>query len=78
MWLPAGLHVLDLKADGYIDYHIDNHDVSGRLETHTLTLQHFGGVLAGLSLLSPSIMTLRRDHEELELFLEPRTLYIQR
>ncbi|XP_078541838.1 alpha-ketoglutarate-dependent dioxygenase alkB homolog 7, mitochondrial [Lissotriton helveticus] len=60
------VHVLDLKADGYIKPHIDS-------------VKFCGSTIAGLSLLSSSIMRLmseqNKDHWA-DLLLERRSLYI--
>ncbi|KAM9102334.1 alpha-ketoglutarate-dependent dioxygenase alkB homolog 7, mitochondrial [Sarcophilus harrisii] len=62
------VHVLDLHQSGYIKPHVDS-------------IKFCGGIIAGLSLLSPSVMRLvdTQDPQEwLELLLEPGSLYILR
>jgi alkylated DNA repair protein alkB family protein 7 len=62
-WRPA-VHVLDLAANGPIDAHIDSVTASG-------------GILAGLSLSSSCVMTLKRENfEPIQILLRPRTLYV--
>jgi len=62
------LHLLDLRADGYISRHVDHIEYSGRY-------------IVGMSLLSESIMTLHREgvgHEGvwLPMRLPRRSLYV--
>ncbi|XP_074059856.1 alpha-ketoglutarate-dependent dioxygenase alkB homolog 7, mitochondrial isoform X4 [Macrotis lagotis] len=62
------VHVLDLHQSGYIKPHVDS-------------VKFCGGIIAGLSLLSPSVMRLvdTQDPQEwLELLLESGSLYILR
>ncbi|XP_038627713.1 alpha-ketoglutarate-dependent dioxygenase alkB homolog 7, mitochondrial [Tachyglossus aculeatus] len=62
------VHVLDLDQSGYIKPHVDS-------------VKFCGSTIAGLSLLSASVMRLvdSRDPQQwLELLLEPRSLYILR
>ncbi|XP_044514412.1 alpha-ketoglutarate-dependent dioxygenase alkB homolog 7, mitochondrial [Gracilinanus agilis] len=62
------VHVLDLHQNGYIKPHVDS-------------IKFCGSIIAGLSLLSPSVMRLvdTQDPQEwLELLLEPGSLYILR
>ncbi|XP_017530258.3 alpha-ketoglutarate-dependent dioxygenase alkB homolog 7, mitochondrial isoform X3 [Manis javanica] len=65
--LPS-VHVLDLEPQGYIKPHVDS-------------VKFCGATIAGLSLLSPSVMRLVHTQEPalwLELLLEPGSLYILR
>ncbi|XP_069460506.1 alpha-ketoglutarate-dependent dioxygenase alkB homolog 7, mitochondrial [Ambystoma mexicanum] len=60
------VHVLDLKADGYIKPHIDS-------------VKFCGSTIAGLSLLSSSVMRLVSEQNKddwADLLLERRSLYI--
>ncbi|XP_069086570.1 alpha-ketoglutarate-dependent dioxygenase alkB homolog 7, mitochondrial isoform X2 [Pleurodeles waltl] len=60
------VHVLDLKADGYIKPHIDS-------------IKFCGSTIAGLSLLSSSVMRLMSEQNKehwADLLLERRSLYI--
>ncbi|XP_057627345.1 alpha-ketoglutarate-dependent dioxygenase alkB homolog 7, mitochondrial [Chionomys nivalis] len=62
------VHVLDLEPQGYIKPHVDS-------------VKFCGSTIAGLSLLSPSVMKLVHTQEPeqwLELLLEPGSLYILR
>ncbi|ERE72805.1 putative ATP-dependent Clp protease proteolytic subunit [Cricetulus griseus] len=62
------VHVLDLEPRGYIKPHVDS-------------VKFCGSTIAGLSLLSPSVMKLVHTQEPeqwLELLLEPGSLYILR
>ncbi|XP_057564892.1 alpha-ketoglutarate-dependent dioxygenase alkB homolog 7, mitochondrial isoform X1 [Hippopotamus amphibius kiboko] len=64
--LLSSVHVLDLEPRGYIKPHVDS-------------IKFCGSTIAGLSLLSPSIMRLVHTQEPgawLELLLEPGSLYI--
>ncbi|XP_006892811.1 PREDICTED: alpha-ketoglutarate-dependent dioxygenase alkB homolog 7, mitochondrial-like [Elephantulus edwardii] len=66
--LLPGVHVLDLEPRGYIKPHVDS-------------VKFCGATIAGLSLLSPSVMRLLHTQdpaEWLELLLEPGSLYILR
>ncbi|KAM6218248.1 alpha-ketoglutarate-dependent dioxygenase alkB homolog 7, mitochondrial [Rhynchocyon petersi] len=66
--LLPGVHVLDLEPGGYIKPHVDS-------------IKFCGATIAGLSLLSPSVMRLVHTQdpaEWLELLLEPGSLYILR
>uniref|UniRef100_A0A8C6D4N3 Alpha-ketoglutarate-dependent dioxygenase alkB homolog 7, mitochondrial n=1 Tax=Moschus moschiferus TaxID=68415 RepID=A0A8C6D4N3_MOSMO len=66
--LLSSVHVLDLEPRGYIKPHVDS-------------IKFCGSTIAGLSLLSPSIMRLVHTQEPgewLELLLEPGSLYILR
>uniref|UniRef100_A0A2K5WQZ7 Alpha-ketoglutarate-dependent dioxygenase alkB homolog 7, mitochondrial n=1 Tax=Macaca fascicularis TaxID=9541 RepID=A0A2K5WQZ7_MACFA len=66
--LLSSVHVLDLEARGYIKPHVDS-------------IKFCGATIAGLSLLSPSVMRLvhtQHPGEWLELLLEPGSLYILR
>ncbi|XP_019566364.2 alpha-ketoglutarate-dependent dioxygenase alkB homolog 7, mitochondrial [Rhinolophus sinicus] len=66
--LLSSVHVLDLEPRGYIKPHVDS-------------IKFCGATIAGLSLLSPSVMRLVHTQEPgewLELLLEPRSLYILR
>lgn len=61
-------HVLDIEKDGYIKPHIDSVRFCGR-------------TIAGLSLLSPSVMRLALENNKTkygDLLLLPRSLYIMR
>ncbi|OZJ05212.1 hypothetical protein BZG36_02433 [Bifiguratus adelaidae] len=61
-------HILDLSKHGEILAHIDN-------------VEYSGSIVAGLSLGSPAIMTLRHKDDAkcwFEVWLEPGSLYIQR
>lgn len=68
-WLPC--HAIDLKRDGELKAHVDS-------------VRFSGGMVAGISLLSPSIMRLRpgsevgRNPEErfVDLLLPPLSLYV--
>ena len=68
-WLPC--HAIDLKRDGELKAHVDS-------------VRFSGGMVAGISLLSSSIMRLRpgsevgRDPEEgfVDLLLPPLSLYV--
>lgn len=51
-WLPV--HIIDLEASGYISPHVDS-------------IKFSGGLVCGLSLLSPSIMTLTKPKNEYSL-----------
>eukprot|EP00794_Sanderia_malayensis_P008255 gene8255-9137_t len=64
--LPA-VHVLDLAKEGYINPHVDS--------------KFCGSRIAGLSLLSTSVMRLKvkDDHDvHVDVLLKPRTLYVLR
>jgi len=69
--LPQGLsyfpavHVIDLAEDGYIKPHVDSIKFSGR-------------VVAGVSLLSPSIMRFKEEHGEsvIDALLPRRSFYM--
>uniref|UniRef100_A0A452U2W5 Alpha-ketoglutarate-dependent dioxygenase alkB homolog 7, mitochondrial n=1 Tax=Ursus maritimus TaxID=29073 RepID=A0A452U2W5_URSMA len=66
--LLSPVHVLDLEPRGYIRPHVDS-------------IKFCGATIAGLSLLSPSVMRLvhiQEPGEWLELLLEPGSLYILR
>ncbi|XP_036169183.1 alpha-ketoglutarate-dependent dioxygenase alkB homolog 7, mitochondrial [Myotis myotis] len=66
--LLSSVHVLDLEPRGYIKPHVDS-------------VKFCGTTIAGLSLLSPSVMRLvhtQEPGESLELLLEPCSLYILR
>ncbi|KAG5208857.1 hypothetical protein R6Z07F_006691 [Ovis aries] len=66
--LLSSVHVLDLEPQGYIKPHVDS-------------VKFCGSTIAGLSLLSPSVMRLVHTQERgewLELLLEPGSLYILR
>nr|XP_004655060.1 alpha-ketoglutarate-dependent dioxygenase alkB homolog 7, mitochondrial [Jaculus jaculus] len=66
--LLSAVHVLDLEPQGYIKPHVDS-------------VKFCGDTIAGLSLLSPSVMRLVHTQEPgqwLELLLEPGSLYILR
>ncbi|KAM4858073.1 alpha-ketoglutarate-dependent dioxygenase alkB homolog 7, mitochondrial [Urocitellus parryii] len=66
--LLSRVHVLDLEPQGYIKPHVDS-------------VKFCGATIAGLSLLSPSVMRLVHTQEPgqwLELLLEPGSLYILR
>ncbi|XP_040846877.1 alpha-ketoglutarate-dependent dioxygenase alkB homolog 7, mitochondrial [Ochotona curzoniae] len=66
--LLSSVHVLDLDARGYIKPHVDS-------------VKFCGDTIAGLSLLSASVMRLVHTQEPghwLELLLEPGSLYILR
>ncbi|ELV10006.1 putative alpha-ketoglutarate-dependent dioxygenase ABH7 [Tupaia chinensis] len=66
--LLSRVHVLDLEPRGYIKPHVDS-------------VKFCGGTIAGLSLLSPSVMRLvdtQEPSEWLELLLDPGSLYILR
>ncbi len=66
MWLPV--HAIELAADGVINRHVDS-------------VKFSGGIVAGVSLASPSIMRLsrtfthRKEHY-VDMLLPPRSLYI--
>ncbi|XP_037680171.1 alpha-ketoglutarate-dependent dioxygenase alkB homolog 7, mitochondrial isoform X1 [Choloepus didactylus] len=64
--LLSPVHVLDLEPRGYVKPHVDS-------------IKFCGATIAGLSLLSPSVMRLvhaQEPKEWLELLLEPGSLYI--
>lgn len=63
VWLDS--HILDLASDGEILSHVDHAGYSG-------------GVIAGLSLVSPCVMHFQRKQEHFSILLEPGSLYIQR
>ncbi|XP_008835135.1 alpha-ketoglutarate-dependent dioxygenase alkB homolog 7, mitochondrial isoform X1 [Nannospalax galili] len=66
--LLSPVHVLDLEPRGYIKPHVDS-------------IKFCGSTIAGLSLLSPSVMKLVHTQDPaqwLELLLEPGSLYILR
>ncbi|XP_054990915.1 alpha-ketoglutarate-dependent dioxygenase alkB homolog 7, mitochondrial-like [Sorex araneus] len=66
--LLSSVHLLDLEPRGYIKPHVDS-------------VKFCGDTIAGLSLLSPSVMRLVHTQEPgewLELLLEPGSLYILR
>lgn len=66
--LLSPIHVLDLEPQGYIKPHVDS-------------VKFCGATIAGLSLLSPSVMRLVHTQDPgqwLELLLEPGSLYILR
>ncbi|XP_069352975.1 alpha-ketoglutarate-dependent dioxygenase alkB homolog 7, mitochondrial [Eulemur rufifrons] len=66
--LLSPVHVLDLEPRGYIKPHVDS-------------IKFCGATIAGLSLLSSSVMRLvhtQEPREWLELLLEPGSLYILR
>ncbi|XP_012584863.1 PREDICTED: alpha-ketoglutarate-dependent dioxygenase alkB homolog 7, mitochondrial [Condylura cristata] len=66
--LLSPVHVLDLEPQGYIKPHVDS-------------IKFCGDTIAGLSLLSPSVMRLVHTQDAgqwLELLLEPGSLYILR
>ncbi|XP_076977074.1 alpha-ketoglutarate-dependent dioxygenase alkB homolog 7, mitochondrial isoform X2 [Tamandua tetradactyla] len=66
--LHSPVHVLDLEPRGYVKPHVDS-------------IKFCGATIAGLSLLSPSVMRLvhaQEPREWLELLLEPGSLYILR
>lgn len=66
--LLSPIHVLDLEPRGYIKPHVDS-------------VKFCGATIAGLSLLSPSVMRLvhtQQPEQWLELLLEPGSLYILR
>ncbi|XP_053440022.1 alpha-ketoglutarate-dependent dioxygenase alkB homolog 7, mitochondrial [Nycticebus coucang] len=66
--LLSSVHVLDLEPRGYIKPHVDS-------------IKFCGNTIAGLSLLSSSVMRLVHTQEPgdwLELLLEPGSLYILR
>ncbi|CAM9201698.1 unnamed protein product, partial [Chrysoparadoxa australica] len=68
-WKPV--HVIDLSAEGFISPHVDSVKFSGR-------------IVAGLSLLSTSVMQLQREGSEedpdpssiIRMLLPPRSLYL--
>jgi alkylated DNA repair protein alkB family protein 7 len=65
-WLPC--HAIDLKEDGQLTAHVDS-------------IKFSGGLVVGISLLTPSIMRLIPDQQEAEqagwvdLYLPPLSLY---
>ncbi|TYZ67143.1 hypothetical protein PybrP1_009705 [[Pythium] brassicae (nom. inval.)] len=63
-YFPA-VHVIDLAEDGYIKPHVDSIKFSGR-------------VVAGVSLLSPSIMRFKKEHGEsiIDALLPRRSFYM--
>jgi alkylated DNA repair protein alkB family protein 7 len=64
-WLPC--HAIDLKRDGELKAHVDS-------------VKFSGGVVAGISLLSSSIMRLKPDGEPnggwVDMYLPPLSLYV--
>lgn len=95
--LLSSVHVLDLEPQGYIKPHVDSVKVgrgqwlgapswgwASQAKTHPPPcplFQFCGSTIAGLSLLSPSVMRLVHTQEPgewLELLLEPGSLYILR
>ncbi|KAK9767641.1 hypothetical protein K7432_002407 [Basidiobolus ranarum] len=65
-WLPP--HILDLHAEGCIDPHVDNLEASG----HVITC---------LNLMNPTMFIMEHKDDpniHFEVFVNPRTLYIQR
>ena len=58
------VHVLELRRDGVIRPHIDNHAYSGRM-------------IAGLSLGADAKMTLQRGQEQYTILLPRRSFYRQ-
>ena len=64
-WLPC--HAIDLKQDGELKAHVDS-------------IKFSGGVVAGISLLSSSIMRLKPDDEQhggwVDIYLPPLSLYV--
>jgi alkylated DNA repair protein alkB family protein 7 len=64
-WLPC--HAIDLKRDGKLKAHVDS-------------VKFSGGVVAGISLLSSSVMRLKPDGEPnggwVDMYLPPLSLYI--
>ncbi|XP_033112032.1 alpha-ketoglutarate-dependent dioxygenase alkB homolog 7, mitochondrial-like isoform X2 [Anneissia japonica] len=62
------VHVLDLAEDGYIKPHIDS-------------VKFCGNTIAGISLMSPSVMKLvheKQNHIWANVLLQPRSLYVLR
>ena len=63
-WLPA--HAIDLKRDGELKAHVDS-------------VRFSGDIVAGVSLLSSSIMRLKPEDSKAEwvdLYLQPLSLYV--
>lgn len=64
-WLPC--HAIELKEDGHLKPHVDS-------------VKFSGDVVCGLSLLSPSIMRLKKENENdgryVDLLLSPCSLYV--
>ena len=65
-WLPC--HAIELKEDGFLKPHVDS-------------VKFSGDVVCGLSLLSPSIMRLKKENDEndgchIDLLLLPSSLYV--
>ena len=66
-WLPC--HAIDLHQDGALKAHVDS-------------VRFSGNVVAGLSLLSPSIMRFQPEEQQpqqqqhVDLYLPPRSLYV--
>ena len=68
-WLPC--HAIDLHADGQLNAHVDS-------------VRFSGGIVAGLSMLSGSIMRLRpatdgesaKGNKDVDLYLPPLSLYV--
>ncbi|KAF4320515.1 hypothetical protein BBO99_00005533 [Phytophthora kernoviae] len=63
-YFPA-VHVIELAEDGYIKPHVDSIKFSGR-------------VVAGINLLSPSIMRFKEEHGDsmVDAYLERRSIYM--
>lgn len=61
----SAVHVIELAEDGYIKPHVDSIKFSGR-------------VVAGLSLLSPSIMRFKEEHGDsiIDAYLQHRSMYM--
>lgn len=87
-YFPA-VHVIDLAEDGYIKPHVDSIKVRAIIRVDqelihlsrpidTVCLQFSGEVVAGVSLLSPSIMRFKEEHGEsiIDAFLPRRSLYM--
>ena len=64
-WLPC--HAIDLRQDGELKAHVDS-------------IKFSGGVVAGISLMSPSIMRLKPDDQRhdgwVDMYLPPFSLYV--
>lgn len=57
------VHVVDLREDGRIEGHVDS-------------VKFSGGVVAGLSLVSPATMTLTHEDHSIDVDLEPCSFYV--
>jgi alkylated DNA repair protein alkB family protein 7 len=62
-WRP-GVHVLDLSAEGYI-HHISYDNLTTKdIGPHVDSVKFSGGIVCGLSLLSPALMRLKFENPD--------------